>query len=219
MRAGRRVHLSKLAKEPFNKVIVDPAPLAVHAYLDIVVPQFLHKIVARELTSLVEVKYFRRSIFGDGLAEHFKTEIGCHADRHKVCKHLSRGPVNNRDQIDEAAPHRNIGQIDGPDLIRPFDNEATEQVEIDLVFRVRLADVGFAVDSFDSHLSHQSTRMLCAYRKSEKQRIQSERKYRQNKKKQQKFHAKTLEATGYAVVVTSLDGLDAEAILAIYRYR
>ena len=61
---------------------------------------------------------------------------------------------------------------------------------------------------------------VCAYRKNEEQRIESERKYRQYiNKKQQKFHAETLEATGYVVVVTSLDSLDAEAILALYRHR
>jgi len=61
---------------------------------------------------------------------------------------------------------------------------------------------------------------VCAYRKNEEQRIESERKYRQYlNKKQQAFNAETFEATGYVVVVTSLEGLDAEGILALYRHR
>lgn len=61
---------------------------------------------------------------------------------------------------------------------------------------------------------------VCAYRKNEEQRIESERKYRQYlNKKQQTFNAETFEATGYVVVVTSLEGLDAEGILALYRHR
>jgi len=61
---------------------------------------------------------------------------------------------------------------------------------------------------------------VCAYRKNEAQRIESERKYRQYlNKKQQKFNAETLEATGYVVVVTSLKDLDAQGILALYRHR
>jgi Transposase DDE domain len=61
---------------------------------------------------------------------------------------------------------------------------------------------------------------VCAYRKNEAQRIESERKYHQYlNKKQQKFNAETLEATEYVVVVTSLEELDAEGILALYRHR
>lgn len=61
---------------------------------------------------------------------------------------------------------------------------------------------------------------VCAYRKTDEQRIESERKYRQYiNKKQQKFNADTLEASGYVVVVTSLNSLDAAGILALYRHR
>ena len=61
---------------------------------------------------------------------------------------------------------------------------------------------------------------VCGYRKTEEQRLESERKYRQyTNKKQQKFNADTLEASGYVVVVTTLDNLDAEGILALYRHR
>ncbi|MDO9068041.1 MAG: transposase, partial [Deltaproteobacteria bacterium] len=61
---------------------------------------------------------------------------------------------------------------------------------------------------------------VCAYRKTDEQRIESERKYRQYiNKKQQKFNADTLEASGYVVMVTTLSSLNAEGILALYRHR
>jgi hypothetical protein len=61
---------------------------------------------------------------------------------------------------------------------------------------------------------------VCAYHKTDEQRIESERKYRQYiNKKQQKFNADTLEASGYVAVVTTLSSLDAEGILALYRHR
>lgn len=61
---------------------------------------------------------------------------------------------------------------------------------------------------------------VCAYRKSDAQRMESERKYREYcNKKQQKVQPNTLEATGYVVLITTLDSLDAEAILALYRHR
>lgn len=61
---------------------------------------------------------------------------------------------------------------------------------------------------------------VCAYRKTDAQCIESERKYHQYiNKKQQKFNADTLEASAYVVVVTTLNSLDAEGILALYRHR
>jgi hypothetical protein len=61
---------------------------------------------------------------------------------------------------------------------------------------------------------------VCAYRKTDEQRIESERKYRLYiNRKQQKFNADTLEASGYVVMVTTLSSLDAEGILALYRHR
>jgi hypothetical protein len=61
---------------------------------------------------------------------------------------------------------------------------------------------------------------VCAYRKSDEQRIESERKYRQYaNKKQQKLQPETLEATGYVVVITTLDMMNTEAILGLYRHR
>lgn len=61
---------------------------------------------------------------------------------------------------------------------------------------------------------------VCAYRKNEIQRAESERKYYQYlNKKQQKFQADTVAATGYVVLLTRLKGPNAEAILALYRHR
>jgi len=61
---------------------------------------------------------------------------------------------------------------------------------------------------------------VCAYRKTDEQRAESERKLRRNaQKKQSKLQPETMEAAGYVVVVTTLDRLNAEEILALYRHR
>lgn len=61
---------------------------------------------------------------------------------------------------------------------------------------------------------------VCAYRKTEEQRIESERKYLMNiNKKQRKQVPDVLEITGYVVVVTTLKELSAEDILGLYRQR
>ena len=61
---------------------------------------------------------------------------------------------------------------------------------------------------------------VCAYRKTEEQRLEGERKLkRTGQKKQKKVQPQTVEAAGYVVVVTTLDCLDAQGILALYRHR
>ncbi|CAI1616686.1 Transposase [Serratia quinivorans] len=61
---------------------------------------------------------------------------------------------------------------------------------------------------------------VCAYRKTEEQRIESERKYLLHiSKKQRKQAADVQEITGYVVVVTTLKELSAEDILGLYRQR
>lgn len=61
---------------------------------------------------------------------------------------------------------------------------------------------------------------VCAYRKTDEQRMESERKLRKDAQRRQKqLQAETIEAAGYVVVVTTLDCLDAEGVLALYRHR
>ncbi|SDR36614.1 Transposase DDE domain-containing protein [Pseudomonas grimontii] len=61
---------------------------------------------------------------------------------------------------------------------------------------------------------------VCTYRKTEEQRLEGERKLkRTGQKKQKKVQPQTVEAAGYVVVVTTLDCLDAQGILALYRHR
>lgn len=61
---------------------------------------------------------------------------------------------------------------------------------------------------------------VCAYRKTDEQRMEGERKLkRTGQKKQKQVQPQTVEAAGYVVVVTTLDCLDAQGVLALYRHR
>ncbi len=61
---------------------------------------------------------------------------------------------------------------------------------------------------------------VCAYRKTDEQRLESERKLKKDAQRRQKqLQPETLEAAGYVVVVTTLTCLNAEQILALYRHR
>ena len=50
----------------FDKNVVNPAPFAIHAYLDRVGFENLDEVVARELAALVGVEDLRRAVLGAG---------------------------------------------------------------------------------------------------------------------------------------------------------
>jgi hypothetical protein len=61
---------------------------------------------------------------------------------------------------------------------------------------------------------------VCAYRKTEQQRLESERKQGQDcQRRQTSVKAQTKELAGYVVLVTTLRDLSAEQILALYQHR
>lgn len=61
---------------------------------------------------------------------------------------------------------------------------------------------------------------VCAYRKTEAQRIESKRKYlKKISKNQRKHNPEVQEITGYVVIVTTLKELSKEDILGLYRQR
>jgi Transposase DDE domain len=61
---------------------------------------------------------------------------------------------------------------------------------------------------------------VCAYRKTDEQRLESERKPRKDAQRRQKqLQPETMEAAGYVVVATTLTCLNAEEILALHRHR
>jgi hypothetical protein len=57
--------------------------------------------------------------------------------------------------IEEAAMHRNVGNIGTPDVVGPLDGDTAQQVRIDLVARRRTAQVRFGVESFDASDAHE----------------------------------------------------------------
>ena len=78
-------------------------------------------------------------------------------------QNLARRPVHDGHQEDEAAPHRDIGDVGCPHLIRPLDRQISEQVRIHRMRRVRRAGVALAIDRRDAHLVHQRAHMLAAH--------------------------------------------------------
>ena len=104
------------APQAFDEDIVHPAPPAIHADADLSVPQHRGEGKAGELAALVGVEGVRG-------AEARQRFLQCHhaeADVHRVGQpprqHFPRRPVHDRHQVQETAPHRDVGDVGAPDI-------------------------------------------------------------------------------------------------------
>ena len=59
----------------------------------------------------------------EGLLERLDAEAGLHRDRHPMREHPPAEPVDDGGQIDEAARHRDVGDVHRPDLVGPLDRQ------------------------------------------------------------------------------------------------
>src|SRR5208283_5113116 len=89
--------------EPFHEDVVAPGALAVHADGDAVLLKDAGERLAGELAALVAVENLGPAVFPDRLLERLDAEAGLHRDRHPMRKHAPGEPVDDGDEIDEAA--------------------------------------------------------------------------------------------------------------------
>jgi len=71
-------------------------------------------------------------------------------------------PIEHDGEINEAARHRNVGDVHRPDLVRPCDLHAAEQIRIDLVAGSGFVVRGRPVECFYPHPPHQRLYMPAA---------------------------------------------------------
>ena len=76
---------------------------------------------AGELPALIGVEDVGPAVTGDRLLQRRNAEVGVHRVRQPPGEDLAAGPVHDRHQVQEAAPHRDVGHIRTPDLVRLLD--------------------------------------------------------------------------------------------------
>jgi hypothetical protein len=77
-------------------------------------------------------------------------------------QHAPARHVDDRREIDEAAPHRDVGDVHRPDMVGPLDRHAAQEIRVDLVSRRRLARIRSPIERFDPHSLHQRRHMPAA---------------------------------------------------------
>ena len=75
---------------------------------------------------------------------------------------MARRPVHDRDQVQEAALNRDVGDIGAPDLIGPVDRHPLEQIGINPVRGMRRTGSRRLVDGLQAHQSHQPANPMTA---------------------------------------------------------
>src|SRR5258708_1206193 len=100
--------------------------------------------------------------FGRRLLDRLQAEVHLHGDRHPPGQNAAAPPIEHGSQIDEAARHRDVADVHGPNLVRAFDGETAQQVWIDLVARRRLRRVRSPVERLDAHAPHQGDDAITA---------------------------------------------------------
>ena len=108
------------APEPFDKDVVAPAALAIHADPDVVRAQDIEERGARELRALIRVEDLGRAEPVDRLLECGDAEVAGQRRGAAPRQHFPRGPVHDGTEKDEAASHWDIRDIGRPDLVRPI---------------------------------------------------------------------------------------------------
>ena len=148
------------APEPFDKDVVAPAAAAVHADLDVMRAQHVEKRRARELRALVGVADHRRAEAISRRFERRDAAVGGERRRNPPREDFARRPVHDRAPEDEAARHRDVRNIRGPDVVRALHQQATQQIRKDRMLRGPLTRARSATDRADPHTAHEGPHMI-----------------------------------------------------------
>lgn len=132
-----------------------PGAASIHADCDLLALQDGGERHARKLAALIGVEYLRCPEARQRFLQSFDAEIGLQRNRQPPAEYPPAKPVDDRDQIDKAARHRDVRDVGRPNLVGPRHRQLAQQIRIDLVPRCRLRRVRPPVDSLDRHLRHQ----------------------------------------------------------------
>ena len=78
------------------------------------------------------------------------------------CERTRRLNQSTTGQIDEAARHRDVGDVHRPDLVGPLDLHSAQEIRINLVARRGFGRVRLAIDRLDAHPLHHRRHALAA---------------------------------------------------------
>src|SRR3990172_150048 len=143
------------APEPLDEDVVAPAAPAVHADPDAVLEQEPGERRAGKLRALVGVEDLGPAMTRDRLLDGGEAERAVQTVRHAPAERPPARPVHHDGQVHEAAGHGDVGDVHGPDLVRPRDRAVPEQVRVHRVGAVPPTRARLRRDRGDPHGAHE----------------------------------------------------------------
>jgi hypothetical protein len=105
---------------------IEAAPLSIQRDLGADPLPPVHPGEGRELRSLTIVHDLGRAELVDCIVPRLDAEVSLQGVRYPQGQHLPGGPVHDGDQVEEAAAHRDVGDVGIPDLIGPLHAQPTQ---------------------------------------------------------------------------------------------
>ena len=140
--------------QTLDENVVQGAASAIHTDRDAALLERRQKIGRGELRSLIGVPDLGLTESKRGL-QRSQAEARLHGIGEFPTEHEAAEPIHDGHQALEAATHRKVRNIGAPDVIRPLDRNAAQQVRVDLVARRRPAQIRFRMKGFDTQNPHQ----------------------------------------------------------------
>src|SRR5208282_3407794 len=114
--------------DALDEDVVAPRALAIHADGDSVCDKHAGEGGAGELTSLIGVENLRCAVFGQRFLQRLDAELRLHGDREPPGQNPAAEPVDDGGEIDEAARHRDVGDVHRPDLVGTSDLQPAQKI-------------------------------------------------------------------------------------------
>ena len=138
---------------PLNLDVVGPAALAIHALADVVFLEESLVLLAGELASLVGVENLRLC-YTESLPYGGNDHPGVQGIVHLPANNAAAVPVDDGCQINETVLQGDVGDVDGPCLVRLLNIHMLQQVGHHLRLLLPLGKVHLRIDGVDAHLAH-----------------------------------------------------------------
>ena len=107
--------------QSLDEDVVMTTSASVHADLDTMRLQHIREFRAGELAALIGVEDLRCAVAGQRLCQRRRAQVRGQRIRQAPSQHLARRPVQDGAQIQEPVVHQDVGDIGGPDVVRPCD--------------------------------------------------------------------------------------------------
>src|SRR6201997_2594935 len=159
-----QIHLLVFDASPqtLNEHVVSPSPLAIHIDRYSPVGKDTGERRAGELAALICVEDVRLAVTSQCIFKCRNAERGFHSDRQPPRQHAATETIEHDGEVDKATRHRNIRDVHRPDLVRPRDLKAPQQIRVDLVAKPRRGGARTAIERFYPHAPHQRSYMPTA---------------------------------------------------------